>query len=163
MIARPPAPPMPKGCFDSGVKGVSLAAMTSGRPFWKQPRGMVLLGVGGAVLLATGWLALSRFGAGPSASDAFDPRPRVDENALIAAHAERPNQAAAAPTQAENAVQASADNKPDEADPGTTSEQDGLTTDDVIAEAEEALDAVEQEVGELADEIDGDKDRGDKE
>jgi hypothetical protein len=77
--------------------------------------GIALLGFGGALLLGTGWLAFTRLGGSPSsAAEAFTPSNRMDEAALIAAHAERPGEtAAAAPPAAEaNVVEASAEGKP---------------------------------------------------
>jgi hypothetical protein len=137
--------------------------MNQPRPFWKQPRGMFLLGLGGFVLLATGWLALSRLGGGSAGADVFDPRPRVDENALIAANAERPDQAATAPGPSANVVEASAGGKPPAGEADAGGDKERTAADDIIADVDQALDSVEQEVGELVDELEGDKENGGKE
>ncbi len=79
-------------------------------PFWKQPRGMVVLGVGGVLLLATVWLGVGRLGPTPPVSAQAPPQQRMDENALIAANAERAG--APAPAAPANVIEASAEAKP---------------------------------------------------
>ena len=121
-------------------------------PFWKQPRGMIVLGLGGVLLLATAWLGYTRLGPAPAASaQAPPPRPRMDENALIAAHAERPGSYAAA--EPANAIQASADTKLEGDDaaaaaPGEPAEPDRSRFDpnEIIADAEAAVDEAVEEV-----------------
>jgi hypothetical protein len=83
---------------------------------------MVVLGVGGVLLLATVWLGVGRLGPTPPVSaQAPPPKQRMDENALIAANAER----ASAPAQAApaNVIAASAEAKPAAGDaPGAAAE-----------------------------------------
>ena len=144
-------------------------------PFWKQPMGIALIGFGGALLLGTGWLAFSRLGPSPS-SDVFTPSSnRIDENALIAANAERPGETAA-PAETGNAIQASADNKlpapADEAAPPVIAPPPVTTAppvsdkpagerfdpEQIIAEAQAAAEEAAQEVEDAL----GGKDEDDK-
>ena len=121
---------------------------------------MALLGVGAALLLATGWIALSRLGSSPAPAEPYTPRPRIDENALIAANAERPGgSAAAAPAATENAIEASADGKPEGAAPpapgATPGKRDEDRFDEILDDVESAVD----EAGEAIDDaLDGDDD-----
>ena len=119
--------------------------------FWKRPRGMVVLGTGGLVLLATAWIAFSRLGPSPS-SQAFTPARRIDENALVAANAERPGETAAAPAAADaNAVEtASGDDAPgDAAVPPLGADKPA----DPASDAEGALEDVEAAIDEAAGEV----------
>ena len=125
-------------------------------PFWKQPTGMVVLGLGGVLLLATGWIAFSRLGPSPAASEAYTPARRIDENALIAANAERARPATP-PAPAANAVEASADDEaPAEPTPPEDKPDGELTIDEIVGEAEAAVDDAAEQVEEA---LEGDKER----
>ena len=123
-------------------------------PFWKQPRGLVVLGLGAGLLLGTAWLGFTRLGPGGSAIAEAPPPPsnRMDENALIAANAERPDAYAAAPPQA-NAIEASADGKlgDDEAPAAAPVErpESRFNPAEIAAEAEAAIDAAEAQADKL--------------
>ena len=135
-------------------KEVSLSRMNRGQPFWKQPTGIVVLGLGGVMLLATGWMAFSRLGPSPSSTEAYAPAKRIDENALVAANAERPGGTAPAATPSTNAVEASADDAPagaEAAEPASDKPDEGrFDPDEILGEAEraieEAAEAVEEAV-----------------
>ena len=122
-------------------------------PFWKQPTGIVLLGLGGVMLLATGWMAFSRLGPSP-AQEAYAPAKRIDENALVAANAERPGGTAAPAAPSANAVEASADDAPPAAEPPEPAsdkpDEGRFDPDEILGEAEraieEAAEAVEEAV-----------------
>lgn len=129
--------------------------------FWNRPRGRVVLAIGGVLLLATGWVAWSRLGPSPS-SQAFTPAHRIDENALIAANAERPGETTAAPAAAAaNAVEAASGAKtpPVAAPPALgDAKPDGQPsdTDRALDEAEAAIDRAADQIEEV--EVDeGDK------
>ena len=119
--------------------------------FWNRPRGRVVLGVAGVLLLATAWMAWSRLGPSPT-SQAFTPAHRIDENALIAANAERPGETAVAPAAAaENAVQAASGPKtaPVAAAPAVgDAKPDGQPsdTDRALEEAEAAIDRASDQI-----------------
>lgn len=124
--------------------------------FWKQPRGMVVLGVGGVLLLATGWIAYSRLGPTPASEAYTPPAHRIDENALVAANAERPGEAAApAPPAADNAVEAASSDAPaaadaapaDAAKPGDGRSDLEEIIDDAGAAVDDAVDEVEDALG----------------
>ena len=114
------------------------------RPFWKQPRGIVVLAVGGALLLGTAWLGLSRLGPSSAADEAPLPK-RIDENALIAANAERPGETNAA-TPA-NVVQASSETKPaGGAEAATDKPQEGeFNPDQIVRDAEASAEQAQDE------------------
>ena len=116
------------------------------RPFWKQPRGMVVIGIGGALLLGTAWLGLSRLGPSSAADEAPLPK-RIDENALIAANAERPGETNAATSS--NVIQASSDAKPGadggEATSGKPEESGGFNPNEIIREAEASAEEAQEE------------------
>jgi hypothetical protein len=111
-------------------------------PFWKQPRGLVVLGLGAGLLLGTAWLGFTRLGPGGSAIAEAPPPPsnRMDENALIAANAERPDAYSAAPPQA-NAIEAPAE---------------------IAAEAEAAIDAAEAHADKLEAQVEAAVEEADK-
>ena len=120
-------------------------------PFWKQPRGLVVLGLGAGLLLGTAWLGFTRLGPGGSAIAEAPPPPpsnRMDENALIAANAERPDAYAAAPPQA-NAIEASADSKPDAGEAPVERPESRFNPAEIAAEAEAAIDAAEAQADKL--------------
>ena len=127
------------------------------KPFWKTTQGMVLIAGGGVILLGTLWLFASTMRPAPPTVTAAPPQSTiVDENALIAAIAERPGETAAraAGTDAKpaepapTATQASAD-KPSER----------FSPDDIAAEAQRALDSAQDQVDEdkpeLGEEVPG--------
>jgi hypothetical protein len=130
--------------------------------FWKRPRGMVVLGVGGVLLLATGWVAYSRLGPSP-ASQAFTPAHRIDENALVAANAERPGETAPAPAAAAaNAVEATSEAKtpPVAAAPaigGDKPAEELSETERALDEAEAAIDRASDQVEEDLGDVEGGK------
>ena len=137
--------------------------MTRSQPsFWKRPRGMVVLGVGGVLLLATAWITYSRLGPSP-ASQAFTPARRIDENALIAANAERPGETAEAPAAAPgNAVEAAsgAETRPDAPPPavgGDKPTEETSETERALDEAEAAIDRAGEQIEDVLDEVEGDK------
>jgi len=114
------------------------------KPFWKTTQGMVLIAGGGVILLGTLWLFASTMRPAPATVTAAPPPSNiVDENALIAANAERPGETAVAaagndakPAEpAPTATQASAD-KPSER----------FSPDDIAAEAQRALDSAQDQV-----------------
>ena len=119
--------------------------------FWKRPRGMVVLGTGGLVLLATAWIAYSRLGTSPS-NEAFTPARRIDENALVAANAERPGERAAAPAAADdNAVETASG---DDAPPVAAVPPSGADKPaDEASDAERALEDVEAVIDEAAGQV----------
>ena len=123
-------------------------------PFWKQPTGIVVLGLGGVLLLATGWMAFSRLGPSPPSTEAYAPARRIDENALVAANAERPGGSAAPATPSANSVEASAEDAPAGAEapePASGKPDEGrFDPDEIIRDAEEAVeDAAEAVEGAL--------------
>ena len=124
-------------------------------PFWKQPRGLLLLGLGGVLAAATLWLGFTRLGPSETASaEALPPSNRMDENALIAANAERPDAVAPAAA-ASNAIQASAEGKPG-AEPGETAPESGerrFNPNEIIAEAEAAIDEAEAQADKIGEEV----------
>ena len=129
-------------------------------PFWKQPRGMILIAGGAVVLLATLWVFATSLGPSPPVVEGVVPANHIDENALIAANAERADQAAAA----NNAVPSNA------AKPATTEEVASVSTppepprfnpDEIAAEAEAAIEEAREEVEGLKPPTDIEED-GDK-
>ena len=127
--------------------------------FWKQPRGMVVLGVGGVLLLATAWIGFSRLGPSPSSGEAFAPARRIDENALVAANAERAG--AAAPAPAARAVEASAEDSPANAaapaDRAAKPGQSEFNPNEIIGEAEAAIEDARQDVEDAFGDDESDK------
>ena len=136
------------------------------RSFWQRPRVLAVIGLAAGVLLATGWLVMWRLGPGaPASAETFNPEPRMDENALIAAHAERPGAAPApAPAPEVNAVEASAKDEPpvaaqaqpEPAPPAAEKpEPNRFDPSEIAREAGEAIDDAAREIEEA---IDGDED-----
>ena len=147
--------------MDFAPERASLAAMNRHQPsFWKQPRGMVVLGVGGVLLLATAWIGFSRLGPSPSSGEAFAPARRIDENALVAANAERAG-AAAAPAPAASAVEASAEDSPANAAaptaPAAKPGQSEFNPNEIIGEAVAAIEDARQGVEDAFGDDEGDK------
>jgi len=132
-------------------------------PFWKQPRGLVVLGLGAGLLLGTAWLGFTRLGPGGSAIAEAPPPPsnRMDENALIAANAERPDAYSAAPPQA-NAIEASADSKPDAGEPPAEPRESRFNPAEIAAEAEAAIDAAEAHADKLEAQVEAAVEEADK-
>ena len=134
--------------------------------FWQRPRGLVVLGVGGVLLLATGWIAYSRLGPSPASQAYTPPAGRIDENALIAANAERPGETTAAPASvAENAVEAASGAKapPVAAAPAIGSDKpEGEPTDTerALDEAEAAIDRAAEPIEDAVDDDEGGKPEG---
>ena len=121
---------------------------------------MVVLGVGGVLLLATGWMAISRLGGSSASSEAFAPARRIDENALVAANAERPGETAVpVPAAADNAIEAASDDEPAgaAAAAGAKPEDGRSEVEEVLGEAEAAIEDAVQEVEEAIEGGDGDK------
>ena len=133
--------------------------------FWQRPRGLVVLGVGGVLLLATGWIAYSRLGPSP-ASQAFTPAQRIDENALVAANAERPGETASPPAVATaNAVEAASGAKtpPVAAAPPIGTDKpaaDRSDTEQALDEAEVAIDRAADPIEDVVDGDEGSKPEG---
>ena len=116
-------------------------------PFWKQPRGMVLIAGGAVVLLATLWVFATSLGPSPPVVEGAVPANHIDENALIAANAERADQAAAA----RNVV---ADNtaKPTTEEVASVTpppEPPRFNPDEIAREAEAAIEEARDEIEEM--------------
>ncbi len=116
--------------------------------------GIALLGFGGALLLGTGWLAFTRLGPSPaSADEAYLPANRMDEANLIAAHAERPGETAAAPAAEANVIEASAEGKPDTAEAPALGpaepRESRFNPSEIAAESRAAIDAAEAQADKL--------------
>lgn len=117
------------------------------KPFWKTNQGMVLIAGGGVILLGTLWLFASTMRPAPATITAAPPTSNiVDENALIAANAERPGETAAA---------AAGGNEAKPAEPAPTATQasadkpsDRFSPDDIAAEAQRALDDAQDQIDE---------------
>src|SRR5687768_7525078 len=111
------------------------------RPFWKQPQGMVLIAGGAVVLLATFWVFATSLGPSPPIVEGEVPASRFDENALIAANAERNDHT----TGPDTVITANAAKPPaEEVATASSTEPPRFNPDEIAREAEAALDAARE-------------------